>query len=411
MSQFGNRGEWIGNSENIRCAVCDQSLSRMTDDARHLHYETHIDENARRLHYEAQFQGADMRQTVFQPQPQIDPRHSQAFASTSRYSSPFSSMGQASDQFWTLSRAVHTRPPSNYTPNLIPILRRALNRSHSKGATQRAALCHEELCHISGEFFDSGWGCGYRNFLMACSSLYEQQVIPQYVSLLEQDRGPGVRNLQYWLEKAWSEGFDLVGAEQLKRRLVGTRKWIGAAELYTAFTHRGIPARLIDFPQSGNDPEVVTRWVANYFFPPRATGNAFTALSSVSPIVQTDKPPLILQHQGHSRTIVGIELNRMGVPNLLIFDPGRKIPDSLRAQALSTLPTMQPTSSKSEGNKLKRPQNHEDVDYMSVLRVFRVNLNNLRKRDKYQILAFTLEPPLSNEERSARKIVHSEKVV
>ncbi|KAG8867414.1 hypothetical protein FRC20_005817 [Serendipita sp. 405] len=206
-------------------------------------------------------------------------------------------------------------------------------------------------------------------------------------------------------------GFDLVGAEQLKRRLVGTRKWIGAAELYTAFTHRGIPARLIDFPQSGNDPEVVTRWVANYFFPPRATGNAFTALSSVSPIVQTDKPPLILQHQGHSRTIVGIELNRMGVPNLLIFDPGRKIPDSLRAQALSTLPTMQPTSSKSEGNKLKRPQNHEDVDYMSVLRVFRVNLNNLRKRDKYQILAFTLEPPLSNEERSARKIVHSEKVV
>ncbi|KAG8821282.1 hypothetical protein FRC17_009883 [Serendipita sp. 399] len=76
---------------------------------------------------------------------------------------------------------------------------------------------------------------------MACTSLYEQQVIPQYFSLLEQDGGPGVRNLQDWLEKAWAEGFDPIGAEDLKGKLVGTRKWIGTAEIYTAFTYRGIP--------------------------------------------------------------------------------------------------------------------------------------------------------------------------
>jgi hypothetical protein len=37
------------------------------------------------------------------------------------------------------------------------------------------------------------------------------------------------------------EGFDEVGATQLKHKLIGTMKWIGTAELYTAYTYRGIP--------------------------------------------------------------------------------------------------------------------------------------------------------------------------
>jgi len=48
----------------------------------------------------------------------------------------------------------------------------------------------------------------YRNYMMACTALYEQQVMPQYFALLEQsgDGGPGIRNLQELLERAWSEG-------------------------------------------------------------------------------------------------------------------------------------------------------------------------------------------------------------
>jgi hypothetical protein len=71
-----------------------------------------------------------------------------------------------------------------------------------------------------------------------------------------------------------------------------------------------------------------------------------------------------------------------------------------------------------------------DVDSSSVLNIFRVNLSNLklvttctlypgltllspfhRKRDKYQILAFTLDSPLSDTERTARKVVRSERVL
>jgi len=37
---------------------------------------------------------------------------------------------------------------------------------------------------------------------------------------------------------------------------------------------------------------------------------------------QTAKLPLILQHSGHSRTIVGYEETRSGT-NVLLFDPGR----------------------------------------------------------------------------------------
>lgn len=36
-------------------------------------------------------------------------------------------------------------------------------------------------------------------------------------------------------------GYDSIGASQLKHKLVGTMKWIGTGELYTAFTYRGIP--------------------------------------------------------------------------------------------------------------------------------------------------------------------------
>ncbi len=40
-------------------------------------------------------------------------------------------------------------------------------------------------------------------------------------------------------------------------------------------------------------------------------------------VTVTDKPPIILQHKGHSRTIVGVEQTKNGIINLLTFDPGR----------------------------------------------------------------------------------------
>lgn len=47
------------------------------------------------------------------------------------------------------------------------------------------------------------------------------------------------------------------------------------------------------------------------------------ALRGASPVVVTDRMPLVLQHQGHSRTIVGFEKLKSGSVNLLCFDPSK----------------------------------------------------------------------------------------
>ena len=99
---------------------------------------------------------------------------------------------------------------------------------------------------------------------------------------------------------------------------------------------RGIPARLVDFPEVDKSAEAVVRWVEQYFTSPAvpSVGTAVRvpkivkttvaeALKGASPIVVTDRMPIILQHQGHSRTIVGIEKTRKGDTNLLMFDPAK----------------------------------------------------------------------------------------
>jgi hypothetical protein len=40
-----------------------------------------------------------------------------------------------------------------------------------------------------------------------------------------------------------------------------------------------------------------------------------------TPVVISDRMPLILQHPGHSRTIVGYEISKDGDTTLLAFDP------------------------------------------------------------------------------------------
>lgn len=82
----------------------------------------------------------------------------------------------------------------------------------------------------------------------------------------------------------------------------------------------------------------LTRWVRNYFrdgqagspskvgsSPRQASTLAFDTLMSSkgSSVQQTELLPLYLQHQGHSRTIVGMETSKSGETHLLLFDPGR----------------------------------------------------------------------------------------
>ena len=77
---------------------------------------------------------------------------------------------------------------------------------------------------------------------------------------------------------------------------------------------------------SGVDP--LLQWIYNYFSggdPQSKTTTVGEALRGARAVIVTDKLPIILQHEGHSRTIVGCERVRNGEINLLTFDPAKYV--------------------------------------------------------------------------------------
>ena len=68
--------------------------------------------------------------------------------------------------------------------------------------------------------------------------------------------------------------------------------------------------------------DTLTDWVVNYFTE-KPEGNVNQVLRSRSPVVATQKMPVIMQLDGHSVTIVGYELGKNDKYNLLAFDPSR----------------------------------------------------------------------------------------
>ncbi|KAK7885896.1 hypothetical protein WMY93_025517 [Mugilogobius chulae] len=180
-------------------------------------------------------------------------------------------------------------------------------------------VAHVWLCadtdHFCSSDGDRGWGCGYRNFQMLLSSLLR---LDQYSDVLTDMAVPSIPRVQALIEKAWAEGLDPHGASHFRNKLQGTRAWIGATEIYSLLTSLRVRARVVDFHQPTGPADTHPRlfeWIKHYF--------SHNGSSRLSPrINRTDRPPLYLQHQGHSRSVVGLEQRRSGALCLLILDPG-----------------------------------------------------------------------------------------
>ena len=183
--------------------------------------------------------------------------------------------------------------------------------------------------HHSSTYGDRGWGCGFRNFQMLLSSLAQDGgPIAQRLSIVGIRRGqmPSISRLQSLIEDSWKKGFDAQGAEQLGGKLRNTRKWIGATEIVACLAALGIKSDLVDFHKptgaDGSHPALFN-WVADYF---RTRSGRYT-------------PPLYFQHEGHSRTIAGIEIlkNSNGL-RLLVLDPSHsKMADLTSANAVNVM--------------------------------------------------------------------------
>ncbi|XP_077977028.1 zinc finger-containing ubiquitin peptidase 1-like [Glandiceps talaboti] len=177
---------------------------------------------------------------------------------------------------------------------------------------------YAKLCvptdHFAASYGDKGWGCGYRNVQMLLSAMLQD---PQYSDKVfnKRDNIPSIPKLQQLIEAAWSKGFDVEGSQQLGGQVCNTRKWIGASEIVTMLSSLFVRCRLIDFHRptadDGTHPELFT-WIKRYFDEGSHQG-----------VIQTNKTPLYLQHEGHSRTIVGYEQMKDSSIRLLLFDPGQ----------------------------------------------------------------------------------------
>jgi len=195
---------------------------------------------------------------------------------------------------------------------IIPLL----SRLPMNGLLDRR-VCRPGCDHMSSTWLDQGWACGYKNFQMLLSSLRHD---PQYAMHLfshdaanETNRDiPSVSYLQRLIEKAWTAGFDSAGREQLNGHLLNSTKWIGPTEVMACLSNLNIKTELYDFHQpktieKSNAYKYLFEWIRNYFQQQRNGNNTIH--------------PLYLQHEGHSRTIVGYEQFRNGNIRLLIFDP------------------------------------------------------------------------------------------
>uniref|UniRef100_A0A8B9TAS5 Zinc finger-containing ubiquitin peptidase 1 n=1 Tax=Anas platyrhynchos TaxID=8839 RepID=A0A8B9TAS5_ANAPL len=168
--------------------------------------------------------------------------------------------------------------------------------------------------HFHSSLGDKGWGCGYRNFQMLLSSLLQNSLYND--CLRDTALIPSIPKIQSMIEDAWKEGFDPHGASHFNNRLRGSKAWIGACEIYSLLTSLRIKCQIIDFHKptglAGTHPRLF-EWILRYY----STDN-----EGATKVVCTSRPPIYLQHQGHSRTVVGIEEKKNKTLCLLLFDPG-----------------------------------------------------------------------------------------
>jgi len=276
---------------------------------------------------------------------------------------------------------------SSQLTGLFPLIKNCYHeqvrtgRSSFKGLSWR--LC-SPLTHISQrKSLGADWSCGYRNIQMLCSSLLQLEEYQRVLFDGTTRNGcpPNIKALQGWLERAWKMGFDTAGAEHFNGQIVGESSWIGATECVALLRSFGVRADVVDFElskQKGNsknkpNSKGKTQNTMRGYLNCKDTSNNPSSVSVgdsnkeneenhqmlmdwvwkyLEPSVQSREacsgtdfcswppgflPPLYFQHQGHSRTIIGMETGlklatNAIASNLLVFDPiqlGENIQDRL----------------------------------------------------------------------------------
>ncbi|XP_059616386.1 zinc finger-containing ubiquitin peptidase 1-like isoform X2 [Phlebotomus argentipes] len=308
-----------GHSENL-CPICNISLENMKTQEMEVHIDSHfvktplapsfesdLEKQAQKLREQREF---EMLRAQYGMDDQGNFREQSAAAMQRAVYAGEMSVADYYERQVGL-RAAESHGIDDGTSCTKSVAPRVLSLSSSSPGVIKSLVC-SAVDHYASSYGDKGWGCGYRNLQMLLSSLLQNTTFNEALYSAWGNQGPSrtampsISRLQVMVEAAWNQGFDVQGSESLGCKLQNTRKWIGATEVFTVLSWLRINCLIVDFhrPTSsdGRHPELFN-WVLKYFEEPR---------------IHT--PPLYLQHQGHSRTIIGIEQRASGL-TLLVLDP------------------------------------------------------------------------------------------
>ncbi|KAK0813749.1 hypothetical protein LTR02_001405 [Friedmanniomyces endolithicus] len=203
----------------------------------------------------------------------------------------------------------------NETSGIIPMLARLCTEDEDVDTTY---LCHPSVKHVNKLRCDGNF-CGYWNVQMMLSYLQASGALPGM------RQTPNILQIQDTIEQAWSNDI-LPHGRQETGGIRGTRKWIGTSEAAAYFTQLGVSVEACAF----EDPEHELAAVALldhievYFI----SGLEKVDQRGTSHVTQL--APIYFQRLGHSMTIVGLQRNRDGSRELLVFDPSFETSAAMR---------------------------------------------------------------------------------
>lgn len=193
--------------------------------------------------------------------------------------------------------------------DIIPVLHQMLQQAPS---TEYAYLCHPTVQHVSKLRLEGGF-CGYRNIQMMSSYIMGTGFTGTHNNF--NGKLPSVFDIQEFIEAAWDRGINQQGRVETGG-VRGTRKYIGTPEAQAMLLYLYVPCEAKGFKnkkEAGKAEAALLVDVERYFQQGKYDPN--------DKVRCTMLPPIYFQHAGHSMTIVGIEKQRDGKANLLVFDP------------------------------------------------------------------------------------------
>ena len=210
------------------------------------------------------------------------------------------------------------------------------------------------------------WSCGYRNLQMIMVTLLSRlQTDHEYFRARPKQQGQLVEimtllEIQHLLEQAWQSGWDAKGAIHYRGNLAHKRAWIGAVEVATALGFCHLDATIVQFIKCRESQCLLGPFCKAHF--EKKAGCCYCLdKSSRQCVVETlqmvestaeilrGEPrsctcpvlPLYLQWEGHSVTVIGVELDKhLCVTQLLVLDPmksGSATTDELQQGRLAPL--------------------------------------------------------------------------